>query len=252
MEQHVCLNCGTQITGNFCTECGQKSDTHRITLKNFIRHDLVHGLWHLDTGILFTLKETIIRPGEAALDYIHGKRIRYYNVFYLCLLIIALNVVLRHWYHDASTTEQNRDSLAVGRFFSEHIKSILLGIIPCLSINSLLFFRKLKLNFAEHCIVSGFCLLGMLMGGFFYNIFNYMNTFDVPLIFGILEFISFFSIPVFAVYTYYNLTKHHYKFWGFTWRFIAFSVSLLTLLLAFLSVIIMLLTDGSGQVYVDF
>lgn len=61
-------------------------------------HDLLHGIWHLEKGILFTIKETFMRPGQAALDYITGKRIRYYNVFYLSLLVIALNLLLSHLY----------------------------------------------------------------------------------------------------------------------------------------------------------
>ena len=44
-------------------------------MKHFVMHDLLHGVWHLEKGILFTLKETIIRPGQAALDYIKGKRV---------------------------------------------------------------------------------------------------------------------------------------------------------------------------------
>jgi hypothetical protein len=59
---------------------------------------MLHGVWHLEKGILFTLKEIFVRPGQAALDYIHGKRIRYYNVFYLSILLIGLNILLSHFY----------------------------------------------------------------------------------------------------------------------------------------------------------
>lgn len=87
---------------NFCPSCGQKTDTHRIVLKHFIFHDLIHGVWHLEKVIVFTLKETILRPGQAALDYISGKRIKYYNVFYLSLLVIAVNILLLHLRDDAT------------------------------------------------------------------------------------------------------------------------------------------------------
>src|SRR5690606_36523782 len=93
----ICLNCQQPASGKYCSNFGQKTDTHRITLKHFLAHDLLHGFWHLDRGILFTVKEAIVRPGKAALDYISGKRVRYYNVFYLSLLLIALNVVLWHF-----------------------------------------------------------------------------------------------------------------------------------------------------------
>lgn len=79
------MNCSEPVSKKFCPNCGQKTDTHRITFKHFILHDILHGVWHFERGILFTLKEAIIRPGNAALDYISGKRVRYYNVFYLIL-----------------------------------------------------------------------------------------------------------------------------------------------------------------------
>lgn len=89
MHSKNCLNCDTPLGGKFCYECGQKSDTHRITARHFIFHDLVHGVWHLDKGLLFTLKETFTRPGYAAMDYINGKRVRYYNIFYLMILVLG-------------------------------------------------------------------------------------------------------------------------------------------------------------------
>ena len=38
----------------------------------------------------------MLRPGQAALDYISGKRVKYYNVFYLSLLVLAVNILLLH------------------------------------------------------------------------------------------------------------------------------------------------------------
>ena len=73
MQYNYCLNCNFTIDNKFCPSCGQKTDTHRIVIKHFVMHDLLHGVWHLEKGILFTLKETITRPGQAALDYIKGK-----------------------------------------------------------------------------------------------------------------------------------------------------------------------------------
>jgi len=69
MNTKQCLNCGKRVTDKFCSSCGQKTDTHRITFKNFISHDLLHGTFHLEKGIVFTAKEALLRPGKAALDY---------------------------------------------------------------------------------------------------------------------------------------------------------------------------------------
>lgn len=97
MSSKNCLNCGHELVHKFCAYCGQKADTHHITVKHFITHDLAHGVFHLDKGILFTIKEAFTRPGKAALDYINAKRISYYNIFYLILLLVGLNLLVQHY-----------------------------------------------------------------------------------------------------------------------------------------------------------
>jgi hypothetical protein len=253
MKGITCLNCDAKVEKNFCPNCGQKSDTHRITVKHFLFHDLLHGVWHIDKGLLFTLKESILRPGQAALDYIKGKRIRYFNVFYLCLLVIGLHLLLSHWYDAILHTEVNpkNDNIKVSNFFAQHIKAILFGIIPILGLNSLWIFRRLKLNIAEQFILSGICLLGMLMIGIFFNLFDFINKFDVPYFFVVLEGVSFFMIPLFAFWTYYNATKGLYSFGGFFWRMVAFYLTVFAILMGFLAVIVLILTDGKGYLYID-
>ncbi|ESU25140.1 hypothetical protein FEDK69T_01070 [Flavobacterium enshiense DK69] len=52
MHHTNCLNCDTSLSGKFCSNCGQKTDTHRITFKHFIMHDVLHGVWHFESDIL--------------------------------------------------------------------------------------------------------------------------------------------------------------------------------------------------------
>jgi hypothetical protein len=253
MAGKTCLNCDAEIENNFCSNCGQKSDTHRITVKHFLLHDLLHGVWHIDKGILFTLRESILRPGQAALDYIKGKRIRYFNVFYLCLIVIGLHLLLSHWYDTtlAADIDPQNDTIEVTTFFKQNIKAILLGIIPILGLNSFWIFRRLRLNIAEQFILSGFCLLGMLLIGILFNLFDFLNKFDLPSFLTFFEVASFFMIPLFAFWTYYNATKGLYSFGGFFWRMILFYLSIFAILMGFLSIVVLSLTDGKGQFYID-
>ena len=41
----TCLNCGTELIGRHCHQCGQKRHVHRSITA--IMHDLVHGVLHL-------------------------------------------------------------------------------------------------------------------------------------------------------------------------------------------------------------
>lgn len=176
-----CLNCEKPLTDKFCSGCGQKADTHRITFKNFIFHDVLHGTFHIEKGILFTAKEALLRPGKAALDYISGKRKRYYNVFYLILITFGLIVFFIHFY-DVLSGEVipekqylNKASKDMDEIFSQKSKIIVLLFVPLSALNGMLFFRRKKLNLAEHCIIAGMILLGMLLMSLLGNLFFYLE-----------------------------------------------------------------------------
>ncbi|WP_051197616.1 DUF3667 domain-containing protein [Flavobacterium soli] len=208
-------------------------------------HDVLHGVWHLEKGILFTIKEVFKRPGQAALDYIKGKRIRYYNVFYLALLIIAIDVVLLHYRQKINQDfiDPNRAE-DVGDFLANFSKIALFSIVPLLSINAMLIFKRLRLNFAQHMIISGMSLLGMLLISVFYFLTDFLNHLDLKISFGYLETISFFLIPFFPIWSYYDATRKLYTFWGFCWRIILFYILLITQLLLILQCIALLFYDG--------
>ena len=50
-----CRNCGYEVTGNYCSECSQKTQTDRFTFKHII-NELSYGFTNLDSGILYTIK----------------------------------------------------------------------------------------------------------------------------------------------------------------------------------------------------
>ena len=256
MENNYCLNCEFTVDNNFCPKCGQKTDTHRIVLKHFILHDLLHGVWHLEKGILFTLKETILRPGQAALDYISGKRVKYYNVFYLSLLVIAVNILLLHFNKEESGVLVKATALKkmnINDFYSEYSKIVLFSIVPFLALNAKLLFRKLKLNLAEHLIMGGITLLGILIISTLYISFDSIEeafyTFSIA---GIFKVIAFFSIPLYPVWAYRNFTKDYYTFWGFSWRMFTFYVLTLLQLITISLIISVLFLNDSRTFEVSF
>ncbi len=74
-HETVCLNCGTELIGSHCHNCGQEAHLHR-TIGAFF-HDLMHGVLHLDGKIWRTLPMLIFKPGKLTRDYIDGQRRRY-------------------------------------------------------------------------------------------------------------------------------------------------------------------------------
>jgi hypothetical protein len=217
-KQH-CLNCNEVISKHFCPNCGQKTDTHRITFKHFITHDILHGVWHFERGILFTLKEAIVRPGKAALDYISGKRIRYYNVFYLTLLLIGLNIFINHiqnqlsHYYFGTSLEPQTDEAgkSIDIFINNNSKLIIFSFIPLFAINSFIIFKRKKLNFSEHFILSGMMFLGIMVITtissllFFADYFNYIDVISL-----FLNYATPMAVLVYLIINYYKAFSENY------------------------------------------
>lgn len=250
MDHKQCLNCELAVSGNYCHNCGQKSDTHPITLKHFLFHDIIHGVLHLEKGILLTIKEAFTRPGQAALDYIKGKRVKYYNVFYLILMLIALNILTVHYHHeiDPSSVDQNvGNGLKFMNYLSDNVKMLLLGLVPLLAFNAFLIFRRLKLNLAEHFIIGGINLLGTLVICLFLNSLSILGEFNMIAYFaGILQIISFFLIILFPIWTYFNATRRKYAIPGFIWRITVFYMFTIIEIFIILSLINYLVTNQTS------
>lgn len=217
-----CLNCGTKLRDKYCSHCGQKADTHRISPKHFVLHDLLHGVFHIDKGILFTLKETFKRPGAAARDYIAGKRIRYYNIFYLILIILGLHFLLNSYINQLYPNDEfSKKIVAAGdgtnllHFLKNNAKSIILSFIPLFALNGMLFFKKPKLNFAEHHIIAGFILLGICCLLLLRNLFNLLPP---PIAEGnvLIAIKDLFDISAiaFPLYVQFSAYKKEYKLLG--------------------------------------
>ncbi|UPT64409.1 MAG: DUF3667 domain-containing protein [Hyphomonadaceae bacterium JAD_PAG50586_4] len=81
-----CANCGAEIVGPFCAQCGQASHPHRSLVH--VVEEFLHGILHFDTKAWRTLPMVIFRPGTLTRNYVHGKRARYISPLALFLFTI--------------------------------------------------------------------------------------------------------------------------------------------------------------------
>jgi hypothetical protein len=155
-----CLNCDTPVLQNYCPNCGQKSTTHRYSIKHFIEHDFIHGVWHVDKGIFFTLKELFTNPGHSIRRFIEGKRVNYFSFVTLILLILTITTLLLPYTHlkmaDLVNEESRAVMNAVDEFMTAYPKLALIISIPIYSMFSMLWFRKARLNLSEHLVMNSY------------------------------------------------------------------------------------------------
>lgn len=240
MKNHTCLNCNHQTGGNFCSNCGQKTSTHRYSLKHFFTHDLVHGIFHLDSGFFYTIKELFTRPGHSVREFIQGKRVKHFNYFTLVILLLTIIYFLSKWSKVDLSELLNKESISgLSKVYKDYAKIANFLIVPIFALYSYLIFRKTKQNYTENLILNIFSLAGMVV-------------IRIPIYISLLFSIS---VPLFTVV---NITctvlTFIYIFTFFYQYFKAFSFSKATLIrkVIIISTLIIMTKQGVNMVVNQF
>lgn len=239
-----CLNCNTHLQGEYCHRCGQKASTHRITLSKFIKHDLLHGVLHLDKGILYTLKNLVFNPGYTIRSFLAGKRVMHYNIFALFIIVIAIKTLIDYHISDGDmfNSLKNKDTdVRINEAVDHYYKFFYLLSIPLLSIFSYLFSKRLHYNYTEHIVFNCF----LLTGGFFYalifSLFCFLTGLRDNQPVGIL------FVALYIMLGYYQATSETYTFRGYLWRILAILLTFVASLIIVLMLIIIFAYGGSFE-----
>jgi hypothetical protein len=192
-----CQNCNLIICDNFCGNCGQKSTVHRYSLKHFVEHDLIHGIWHVENGIVFTIKELFTRPGHTIREFINGKRVGYFSFVTLLLLILGISHFLSEYAQvklsDLMPESSKGAMNDLQEFTKRNPKTMLLITIPFYSIFSFLWFRKSKLNLTEHFVLNSYKTVGESLLGLLFLIISIFYT-NIKVLIIIYSIIGFFAL----------------------------------------------------------
>ena len=174
----TCLNCGTELKGKYCCNCGQAKITKRMNVKSLF-HDFLHSYFHWESSLIITIKELAIAPGNFIHSYIEGKRKSYTAPVSFFILTTTIFVIMFHFVSENFLNNMNHmiigesvDKISIRgetpfeiqHFIANKINYFLFLLPPVIAFYFMLVFRKMKINFAEALVFSFYMMgQGMLM-----------------------------------------------------------------------------------------
>jgi hypothetical protein len=177
-ETITCLNCGHQASDQYCSKCGQPTDTQRITLPHVFKKEFLKWVLYYNKGLFHTLKQLFSRPGHAIREYVAGKRIDhlgYISFLFIAIILFTLAEKLTGFsYSRFGSSEADQQVLVnFDRIINQYGKWLFLVEIIFYSACSYLFFRKARQNYAEHLVLNAYKTSAILFINIFFILLEY-------------------------------------------------------------------------------
>lgn len=90
-----CVVCNSEINTKFCPDCGHPAQRKRIDRK-YIIHEIEHVL-HFERGILYTIQELILSPGDNIRKYLSENRSRLVKPIIFIIITSLIYTILNHF-----------------------------------------------------------------------------------------------------------------------------------------------------------
>jgi len=84
-----CENCGAELQGHWCSQCGQPAIEYRRSFR-YVVADLLNEFLNWDSKFFTTIALLILKPWRLTNEFLAGKRVRYVNPLRLYLLASIL------------------------------------------------------------------------------------------------------------------------------------------------------------------
>lgn len=167
-QNSECLNCNQPLNGNYCSNCGQKSKTGTITLKETIG-DFFSSTFALEGPLMLTTKMMVVDPGLLFREFLAGKRKKYYKPVGFFVVLTAVYLIVRaildyNTLQNMPPIYENspqfvKDFKKAAFFMVANINNILLFLALSVGINNKIYFFK-KHNLTEYLTI-GFYITGI-------------------------------------------------------------------------------------------
>ncbi len=169
---HICKNCGSELRGRFCANCGQKRETHDFTFRILLANTF-KTITNIEKGFWYNLFHLTKDFRNTIWGYLDGKRIQVYNPISYAFIGVTLLLLIgdfvddlrpnKEYYENVLSPFSSRTigagleaSYKFGYFLGQlsHSKYFWLFSIFAFSLPASLFFRKRK--YTEHLVIQAF------------------------------------------------------------------------------------------------
>jgi hypothetical protein len=116
-QKEYCTHCKSVIDHRFCSNCGQPVVQKRINGKYVLSE--IGSVLNFERGILYTIKELLIRPGTNIRKFILGDRNRLVKpiiFLIICSLVYTIAQQLFHFEDGYVNYQQSGDSVKLQLF----------------------------------------------------------------------------------------------------------------------------------------
>lgn len=155
----------------FCPACGQPTPPHRIDW-HFLGHELEHSVLHMDRGVLYSLKELMLRPGHLMRAYLDGQRAKQVKPLLLIMMSAAVVVLLSKYLAGGSVlgglatggtdaaampTALAATSKAIGEWMNAYFAACTLVLLPFEALMFRMAFHRVgALNYPVWLVITAF------------------------------------------------------------------------------------------------
>ena len=95
-----CENCGAQLHGHWCAQCGQPAVEYRRSFRHVIV-DVLDSFLNWDSKFFASLGWLIVRPWHLTIEFVRGRRVRYLQPVRVYLLVSILFFFVVNWWAKA-------------------------------------------------------------------------------------------------------------------------------------------------------